>query len=105
MSRLRVVPYSTFRDSQDGAAVFYDISQLKPGDQIRILLGGPGGDRIFTVRESAQYPAAEAPVEHIFGPSDHPELVLITCDGDFEGSDAGYSDRFLVYADIMVGKS
>lgn len=89
-------------DSQDGAAVFYDISLLQPGDQIRILLGGPDGERIFTVRETAQYPAADAPVEHIFGPSDHPELVLITCDGDFQGSDAGYSDRFVVYADMVV---
>ncbi len=89
-------------DSQDGAAVFFHIRDLEPGDQIRILLGGPDGERIFTVRETAQYPAAEAPVEHIFGPSDHPELVLITCDGDFEGADASYSDRFVVYADMVV---
>lgn len=89
-------------DSQDGAAVFFHIRDLEPGDEIRILLGGPDGERVFTVRETAQYPAADAPVEHIFGPSDRAELVLITCDGDFQGSEAGYSDRFVVYADMVL---
>lgn len=89
-------------DSQDGAAVFYFIRDLEPGDQIRVLLGGPDGERFYTVRETATYPADEAPVEYIFGPSDRSELVLITCDGTFEGPDAGYSDRFVVYADMVV---
>lgn len=89
-------------DSHDGAAVFYHIGDLEPGDEIRVLLGGPDGERFFTVREVAVYPADDAPVDEIFGPSDHPELVLITCGGDWRGRDAGgYSDRIVVYADMV----
>lgn len=88
-------------DSYSGTAVFYSLGDLQPGDDIRILLGGPDGERFFTVREVAHYPTDEAPVEHIFGPSDRPELVLITCGGDWQGSHAGYSDRIVVYADMV----
>ncbi len=91
-------------DSREGAAVFFHLRDLEPGDQIRILLGGPDGERYFIVRETARYPVADAPVNQIFGPSDHPELILITCAGDFHGPDVGYSDRFVVYADMVVSE-
>jgi hypothetical protein len=90
-------------DSQDGAAIFYHIGNLQPGDDIRILLGGPDGERFYRVREVAQYHVDDAPLERIFGPSDTAELILITCGGDWLGNDAGgYTDRIVVYADMVV---
>jgi sortase A len=90
-------------DSQHGAAVFYHIGDLEPGDEIRVLLGGPDGERFYRVREIAQYHVDDAPLDKIFGPSDDPELVLITCGGEWRGADAGgYTDRIVVYADMVM---
>jgi hypothetical protein len=90
-------------DSYDGAAIFYHIGNLQPGDDIRILLGGPDGERFYRVREVAQYHVDDAPLDRIFGPSDSAELILITCGGDWLGNDAGgYTDRIVVYADMVV---
>ena len=89
-------------DSQEGAAVFYFLGDLQPGDDIRILLGGPDGERFYKVREVATYNVDDAPLEKIFGPSDKQELVLITCGGEWRGPEAGYSDRIVVYADMVV---
>jgi sortase A len=90
-------------DSHDGAAIFYHLGSLQPGDDIRILLGGPDGERFYRVREVAQYHVDDAPLDRIFGPSDSAELILITCGGDWLGNDAGgYTDRIVVYADMVV---
>jgi hypothetical protein len=90
-------------DSQTGAAVFYEIGALQPGDEIRILLGGPDGERIYHVREVAMYHVDDAPLDRIFGPSDSSELILITCGGEWRGNDAGgYAERIVVYAEMVT---
>jgi sortase (surface protein transpeptidase) len=90
-------------DSRDGPAVFFQLGSLQPGDTIEVQFGDGGEPRIFRVRELAQYPVDDAPLDDIFGPVDHPELVLITCAGEFEGAELGYSERVIVYADVQSG--
>ena len=90
-------------DSRDGPAVFFQLGSLQPGDTVEVQFGDGAGTRVFTVRELAQYPADGAPLNDIFGPVDRPELVLITCAGEFEGPESGYSERVIVYADVESG--
>lgn len=89
-------------DSRDGPAVFFQLGSLQPGDTIEVEFDDGAGPRVFTVRELAQYPTRDAPLADIFGPLDRPELVLITCAGDFQGPESGYSERVIVYADVQT---
>lgn len=88
-------------DSRDGPAVFFQLGWLQPGDTIEVHFEDGAETRVFAVRELAQYPVDGAPLGDIFGHVDHPELVLITCAGQFEGPEAGYSERVIVYADAV----
>jgi sortase (surface protein transpeptidase) len=88
-------------DSRSGPAVFYRLRDLKPGDVIEVSAEVDGHPLRFVVRESARYPEDGAPLDQIFGPSDRPELVLITCDGAFDRSRGSYDHRLVVYADLL----
>lgn len=88
-------------DSQTGAAVFYELGALQPGDEVQVELSG-GELAVFRVREVVEYPTSEAPLGEIFGHVDRPELVLITCAGEFQGPELGYSHRAIVYADPVA---
>lgn len=88
-------------DSRSGPAVFYRLRDLKPGDVIEISVGVDRHTLRFVVRESARYPEDGAPLDQIFGASDRPELVLITCDGAFDRSRGSYDHRLVVFADLL----
>lgn len=87
-------------DSHSGAAIFYRLGNLQPGDRVEVVLA-TGETRVFAVRELAEYPVEDAPLVDIFGHVDRPELVLITCSGEFRGPEAGYSHRLIVYAELV----
>jgi sortase (surface protein transpeptidase) len=87
-------------DSRGGPAVFYRLGELVPGDELIVLSGRSGGELTFIVRETASFPTAEVPLDLVFGPSDRPELVLITCDGAFDRGGGGYLERRIVFADL-----
>lgn len=88
-------------DSRDGPAVFFTLGALQPGDTIEVQFAGGDEAQLFVVRQSAQYPVGSAPLGDIFGPSDRPQLVPITCAGQFQNRETGYSDRVVVYADVV----
>lgn len=83
-------------DSPWGPAVFIDLHELQPGDEI--IVGNGLAELRFIVRGAAVYRADAAPVEQIFGPSSEQELVLITCGGWFDRSTASYLHRRVVFA-------
>lgn len=87
-------------DSRDGPAVFYRLRELAPGDEIIVRSGRSGSELTFIVRETASFPTVEAPLDRVFGPSDRPELVLITCDGPFDRGGGGYLERRIVVAEL-----
>lgn len=87
-------------DSKTGPAVFYDLRELQPGAIINVTTGGPGEVVQFVVREIAQFPESETPLERVFGPSDRRELVLITCAGTFDRALDAYDQRLVVYAEL-----
>lgn len=90
-------------DSRTGPAVFYRLRELRHGDEITIRLGGTGEVRTFVVRESSRYWTDEVPLDLVYGPSDRPELVLITCAGRFDRGGGGYQQRQIVIAAMHDG--
>jgi len=87
-------------DSRTGPAVFYNLDDLAPGDEIVVRMGTGRPDLTFVVRESVVFWTDEAPLDRVFGPSERAELILITCDGPFDGGGGGYLQRRIVFAEL-----
>ncbi|MFC7320231.1 class F sortase [Halobacillus campisalis] len=90
-------------DSYQGPAVFFELDELKAGDEV-ILTGTDGSVLTFTVREVIAYPRNEAPIETIFGSSDSRSLNLITCTGLFDSEAQTHQDRLVVYTELTDHK-
>jgi LPXTG-site transpeptidase (sortase) family protein len=90
-------------DSRTGPAVFYRLSDLAAGDEIRLRSGGTGRELTFIVRETSQYSTDEVPLESVFGTTDGQELILITCEGRFDPDAGGYLQRRIVVAELRAG--
>ena len=88
-------------DSKDGPAVFYRLRDLVPGVVIEVTAGAGTETLRYVVREAQRYPQNDAPLERIFGPSDRSELILITCDGDFDFEAGEYPDRLIIFAELV----
>lgn len=78
-------------------AVFLDLDELSPGDEI-IVRDASGEAVRFIVERLAIYDYTNGPMEEIFGPSDEPRLNLITCDGVWDPASKTYSKRLVVFA-------
>ncbi|WP_135503599.1 class F sortase [Planococcus koreensis] len=86
-------------DGIDGPAVFWDLSELQPGDEITVE--GEGRQLIYKVHTMESVPLDEADVPNIFGYSSSPELVLITCSGTYDFSRGTREERLVVYASYV----
>jgi hypothetical protein len=84
-------------DSGKGAAVFYDLGRLRPGNRIEVGRAD-GRVAVFTV-ESVERVAKDAfPTQRVYGPLDHAGLRLVTCGGSFDRAKRSYRDNIIVYA-------
>lgn len=84
-------------DSRKGAAVFYDLGKLRPGNRIEVGRAD-GRVAVFTV-ESVERVAKDAfPTQRVYGPLDHAGLRLVTCGGSFDRATRSYRDNIIVYA-------
>lgn len=87
-------------DSYRGAAVFYRLGQLKPGDIIEV-------DRVdgttakFKVDSVKQFPQNNFPTAEVYGNIDYPGLRLITCGGNFSYSTLEYDHNTIVFASYI----
>ncbi len=79
-----------------GAAVFWDLNKLKPGDEIHVMLQD-GTDYGYRVTQMVVYTADSAPVDEIIGDTPTEAVTLITCDGTF--SAGHYNNRLVVRAE------
>lgn len=82
--------------------VFYDLRELKPGDEVTVDRKD-GISATFRVARVAQYPKDKFPTEEVYGDVEGPQLRLITCGGDFNPDAKSYRDNIVVYADLMKG--
>ncbi len=84
-------------DSLDGAAVFYLLGQLEPGDSV-FVDREDGTTAEFTVTALERTPQSEFPTQKVYGNIDFAGLRLITCTGKYDKGSLRYSHNLVVYA-------
>ena len=84
-------------DSKSGAAVFFKLDKLKPGDLITV--GRSDGSTVrFQVERSASFPKDRFPTSLVYGATPDRELRLITCGGSFDSQIGSYRSNIVVFA-------
>jgi LPXTG-site transpeptidase (sortase) family protein len=81
-------------------AVFTNLKKLVNGDDIYVT-DENGKKYHFQVTKNIFYSNATAPVKEIFGPASKSHLILITCGGAWDRKAGTYSQREVVYADLI----
>ena len=85
------------RDSLVGPAVFWRLTDLRPGDTVTVTRSD-GGTARFTVAQVRRVPRAAFPTEQVYGASPDRVLRLITCGGLYDHVHGRYLDNVLVVA-------
>ena len=83
-------------DSKFGRAVFYRLSELRPGDVIEVQRAAQW--LIFRVTEVDRYAKDGFPTAKVYGPTPDAQLRLITCGGAFDRLTRSYVDNVVIYA-------
>ncbi len=79
------------------AGVFAQLHAVKKGDSI--IVEGTHGERLqYKVSEMQTYPADTAPAEEIFKTTGPSQIVLITCDGEWDSLAHSYTKRLVLVA-------
>ena len=81
-------------DNASGPLVFWNLRLLEPGDTVETE---PGNIR-FTVTQVTQVSKGAFPTAAVYGPTEDPELRLITCGGTFDYATGHYLSNVIVYA-------
>jgi Sortase domain len=83
-------------DSYQGAAVFFRLNQLRPGDLVTVW--SDTGPKRFRVESMASFAKDKFPVDAVFGPVPDTALRLVTCGGSFDRAKGSYRDNIVIYA-------
>jgi len=86
-------------DSYQGAAVFFRLGALLPGDSIDVRLAN-GITAVFRVTGVRRYAKTRYPAETIYGATGFPALRLITCGGTFDYTTRSYLSSTVVFASL-----
>jgi LPXTG-site transpeptidase (sortase) family protein len=78
-----------------GAAVFYRLRDLRPGDEIQLVLQD-GTIVKYSVESLTVYDEATAPIPDIVGRTPNEAITLITCAGSFDPENLHYNKRLVV---------
>lgn len=76
---------------------FFNLSQLQPGDQVKVVLDD-GSILPYEVISVSQYDKTELPSEELFRKDGEPVLQLITCGGTFDPERQSYQANVVVTA-------
>jgi hypothetical protein len=94
-------------DRNDGSrAAFWNLGQIQPGDQITIT--EQAGQRFtFQVTQVRAFPIPDGGptdpiIERVFGPATTANLNLITCYGDWIGTE--FNERLVVFSTLVSSK-
>ena len=88
-------------DRVDGSpAVFWNLSKLTVGDKI-LITDNNGRVQTFAVTRIAKYADADFPIQEVFGPASVPMLNLITGHGTWDQKTKNYSERLVVYSQLI----
>jgi LPXTG-site transpeptidase (sortase) family protein len=79
-----------------GPAIFWRLTQLKPGDVIEVV--SPQSTELrYEVKESSSYPVASIPMKTVLYPGGGDQITLITCSGKYQPG-SGYDHRLVIRA-------
>ncbi len=78
-----------------GAAVFWHLSELRPGDELQVVLEDDTVVK-YAVESVQEYDETAAPVQDIVGPTANESITLITCAGSFDPTNLHYNRRLVV---------
>ena len=84
-------------DGPDGPAVFFDLPEAEPGDTVEVVLDDDL-EVTYEVDRVEVHPKEAFPTDAVYGPTDEPELRLITCGGPFDPVSRSYRDNVIVFA-------
>lgn len=84
-------------DWDHGPAVFYRLTELRPGDEVDVDRAD-GSTARFTVTSRRQVPKDRFPTNLVYAPSLETSLRLVTCGGSFDRSVHSYRDNVIVFA-------
>jgi hypothetical protein len=90
-------------DSFQGAAVFFRLGDLHPGDTIDVTLAD-GITAIFRVTGVREYAKSTFPAKAIYGATDFAALRLITCGGAFDYATGHYLSSTVVFASLTSSR-
>lgn len=87
-------------DKPDGSpAVFYDLNQLQPGDEL-IVEDEDGKQLSFIVTEKRVVHLSEFPLQEVFGETGKKRVNLITCGGVWDEDKKEYSERTIIFSEL-----
>lgn len=89
-------------DGKGDPGVFFNLEKLEIGDSV--LVDGEEGRLHYRVVGKEKLPYDAEDTSEIFGDSDVPRLNLITCDGTWIANKRIYSDRLIVYTELVEGE-
>ena len=84
-------------DSLEGPAVFATLADADLGAPVEVL-DRAGEDHLYEVTEVLDIPKSDYPTDVVYGSTDRPELVLITCGGRFD-PETGYEENLVIVAE------
>jgi len=87
-------------DSINGAAVFYRLNKVKPGDLIEITRED-GSIATFKVDALQTFSQDNFPTDTVYGTISSAGLRLITCAGKWSIFERHYSDNLVVFATLV----
>ncbi|MET7419502.1 class F sortase [Dactylosporangium sp. NPDC005555] len=85
--------------ARDGPAVFYQLRDLRPGDEVSVRRAD-GTTAVFGVDRVEEYPKERFPSAEVYGAADRPVLRLITCGGTFDRMRRAYRGNVIVFATL-----
>ena len=80
-----------------GEAHRYDVPDLEVGDEVTVT-DAEGVVRRFVVTEVELHEKAAVPFDEVFARSGEPQLVLVTCGGDWDADRRSYRANVVVTA-------
>ena len=90
-------------DSYQGAAVFFRLGALRPGDTVNVTLAD-GVTAIFRVTGVREYAKSRFPAKAIYGATDFAALRLVTCGGAFDYATGHYLSSTVVFASLASSR-
>jgi len=88
-------------DRADGSpAIFWDLEKIKVGDEV-ITYDSTQTAYHYVVTDQQSYPYDKAPLDEIFGFDLVSRLNLITCRGNWDRNRQTYSQRLVVYTELV----